>query len=53
MLPVEAEEDLGKFEIEFAASVTAPLFWVLRDRMGESIRAVRSFFSTPEQPSLQ
>src|SRR5580658_7868181 len=44
MLPVEAEEDLGKFEIEFAASVTAPLFWVLRDRMGESIKSGSVFF---------
>jgi hypothetical protein len=44
MLPVDAEEDLGKAEIEFAASVTAPLFWVLRDHSGERIKNGSVFF---------
>src|SRR5580700_2790894 len=44
MLPVYAEEDLGKAEIEFAASVTAPLCWVLRDCEGERIKSGSVFF---------
>ena len=44
MLPAVAEEALGKAEIEFAASVTAPLFWVLRDGAGERIRSGSAFF---------
>jgi hypothetical protein len=44
MLPIDAEEDLGKAEIEFAASVTAPLFWVLRDYLGEIIKSGSVFF---------
>jgi hypothetical protein len=44
MLPVDAEEDFGKAKIEFAASVTAPLFWVLRDHSGERIKNGSVFF---------
>ena len=43
-LPEIAEADLGKAEIEFAASVTAPLFWVLRDSSGERIKNGSTFF---------
>jgi hypothetical protein len=52
MIPLDAAPDLslmeeaialikgglGKAEIEFPASVTAPLFWVLRDHSGERIK---------------
>src|SRR5260370_14262732 len=44
MLPEDAEDDLGKAVIEFAASVTAPLFWVLRDGLGENIKSGSAFF---------
>ena len=44
MLPVDAEKGLVKAEIEFAASVTAPLFWVLRDCSGESVKSGSVFF---------
>ena len=44
MLPIDAEKGLGKAEIEFAASVTAPLFWVLRDCLGEIIKSGSVFF---------
>jgi hypothetical protein len=43
-LPKIAEADLGKAEIEFTASVTAPLFWVLRDSFGEKIKNGSTFF---------
>jgi hypothetical protein len=43
-LPVLAEKDLGKAEIEFAAAVTAPLVWVLRDTSGERIKGGSAFF---------
>ena len=44
MLPEIAEKDLGKAEIEFAASVTAPLCWVLRDCSGERMKNGSVFF---------
>ena len=44
MLPVDSEENLGKAEIEFAASVAAPLCWVLRDCSGERIKSGSVFF---------
>jgi len=44
MLPASAEEGLGKAEIEFAASVTAPLCWVLRDCSGERTKNGSVFF---------
>ncbi len=53
MLPVDAEEDLGKAEIEFAASVTAPLFWVLRDHSGERIKNGSVFFLDAGRGFLQ
>jgi hypothetical protein len=43
-IPIIAEHDLGKAEIEFAASVTAPLCWVLRDCSGEMIKSGSAFF---------
>jgi hypothetical protein len=44
MLPPVAEDGLGKAEIEFAASVTAPLVWVLRDSAGDKIKGGSAFF---------
>jgi hypothetical protein len=53
MIPLDADPDpsiaiirggLGKAEIEFAASVTAPLFWTLRDSEGERIKSGSAFF---------
>ncbi len=44
LLPAVAESDLGKAELEFAASVTAPLVWVLRDSSGETIKGGSAFF---------
>ena len=44
LLPAVAEANLGKAEIEFAASVTAPLFWVLRNSSGERIKNGSAFF---------
>ncbi len=35
---------LGKAEIEFAASVTAPLFWVQRSSLGEVLKSGSAFF---------
>jgi hypothetical protein len=43
-LPAVADADLGKAEIEFAASVAAPIFWVLRDSSGERIKNGSAFF---------
>lgn len=48
MLPVDAEDDLAKAEIEFAASVAAPLFWVLRNCSGERIKSGSVFFIDTE-----
>lgn len=44
MLPAVAEDPLSKAEIEFGASVTEPLCWVLRDGPGERIKSGSTFF---------
>jgi hypothetical protein len=66
LIPLDAEPDpaqiaeaiavikggLGKAEIEFAASVSAPLFWVLRDHAGERLKNGSVFFSMPAKAFL-
>jgi hypothetical protein len=53
MLPVDAEEDLGKAEIEFAASVAAPSVGCFAIARARELKAVPYFFSIPERQSLQ